>query len=193
MKSVILLGTLKKEGTSNTHALCGFLSGFFKKKNIECEIIKLVNYNILQGTYSDMGKGDEWPEILKEILSAQIIIFATPIWWSNQSSEIQKVIERLDELHDEILQGKKSQLEGKVGGIVITGDSDGAQHIIGNISNFFNAMGIILPPYATLSVLGEEHRKGVQTELNVLMKKYEKDYSKTAEKMVEKIMLHVKS
>ncbi len=86
--------------------------------------------------YDDMGSGDDWLTILSKIVASDIIIFATPIWWSNESSEMQNVIERLDKVHDEILAGQTLRLEGKVGGIVITGDSHGAQHIIGNIVNF---------------------------------------------------------
>ncbi len=137
MKAIILLGTLKKEGLSNTEVLCEFFASHLKKQKIGCTIIKLLDHNIPAGSYSDMGEGDEWPWILKQILAADIIIFATPIWWNNQSSEIQRVIERLDELHDETMEGKKSRLEGKVGGILITGDSDGAQTIIANLANFF--------------------------------------------------------
>ena len=188
MKAIILLGTLKKESLSNTETLSQFLGEYFKKEKVECSIIKLVYYNILPGTYSNMGKEDDWPGILQQIFESDIIIFATPIWWSNQSSEIQKVIERLDEIHDDILAGKKSKLDGKTGGIVITGDSDGAQHIIANISNFYNAVGIFLPPYATLSVLWEGQRKGAETTRKELMEKYKGDYDKTAETMVRQII-----
>jgi multimeric flavodoxin WrbA len=188
MKAVNLLGTLKKEEQSNTETLSEFLGGHFKNNDIDYEIIKLVDYNILQGTYNDMGEGDEWPEILKKIISSEIIIFSTPVWWNNQSSEIQRVIERLDEIHDEIMEGKKSRLEGKAGGIVITGDSDGAQNIISNISNFYNAIGIVLPPFATLSVLWEGHKKGTIKPYDELMKKYRQDYDKTADKMVKQLI-----
>ncbi|MBD1396729.1 flavodoxin family protein [Pontibacter sp. JH31] len=191
MKAIILLGTLKKEGLSNTEVLSEFLAGYFKKQNIDSIIIKLVEHNILAGTYSDMGTGDDWPGILKQILSSDIIIFATPIWWNNQSSEIQRVIERLDELHDEILEGKRSRLEGKVGGIVITGDSDGAQHIIANVSNFYNAVGMVLPPYASLSVLWEKQAKDQKPTREELLKKYQDDYASTAENMVKQLMKYV--
>ena len=191
MKALILLGTLKKDRLSNTEVLSEFLSSFLVKQGVECQTIKLVDYNILPGTYSDMGEGDAWPEILEQLLTADILIFSTPIWWNNQSSEIQRVIERLDELHDEILEGKESRLNGKVGGIVITGDSDGAQHIIANISNFFNALGVLMPPYATLSVLIEEHEKGYENTSDELLAKYKKDYSETAEKMVMQLVKYV--
>jgi len=94
-------------------------------------------------------------------------------------------------LHDEILGGKKSRLEGKVGGIIITGDSDGAQHIIGNISNFFNAIGMLLPPYATLSVLWEGQRKDAKTTREELMKKYQEEYAKTADTMIKQMLKYV--
>ncbi|PVY38568.1 flavodoxin family protein [Pontibacter virosus] len=188
MKAIILLGTLKREGLSNTEVLSEFMAGYFKKQDIDCSIVKLVEHNILAGTYSDMGKGDDWPGILEQILISDIIVFATPIWWNNQSSEIQRVIERLDEIHDEILEGKKSKLEGKVGGIVITGDSDGAQHVIANVSNFYNAVGIVLPPYASLSVLWEKQAKGEKPTREELMKKYEEDYASTAQTMVKQML-----
>lgn len=188
MKAILLLATLKKEGLSNTETLSEFLAGYLKEAGADCSIVKLVDYTILPGTYSDMGKEDEWPGILKQILEADILIFATPIWWNNQSSEMQRVIERLDEIHDEILQGKKSKLEGKVGGIVITGDSDGAQHVISNIANFFNAVGIVLPPYATLSPLLDIQKKSANPSKKDLLKKYEKDYAGTADKMAKQLV-----
>lgn len=188
IKAVILLATLKTNERSNTEALCDFLSERMSKKEIDCETVKLVDHAILPGTYSDMGPGDEWPDILEKILKSNIIIFATPIWWGGHSSEMQKVIERLDELHDEILEGKTSRLQGKIGGIVVTGDSDGAQSVIASIGNFWNAVGIMLPPFATLSVLWEGQKKGAKTTREELMKKYEKDYGKTADTMVEQLL-----
>jgi multimeric flavodoxin WrbA len=91
--------------------------------------------------------------IFEKILASDLVIFATPVWWSNQSSLIQRVIERLDEIHDEIMKSGKSNMINKVAGIVVTGDSDGAEHIIGNLTNFFNALGFTMPPFGTLTVL----------------------------------------
>jgi multimeric flavodoxin WrbA len=188
VKATILLGTLKKSGLSNTETLCEFLSGRMEREGIRSEIIKLVEHKILPGTYSDMGEGDGWPNILRRVLDSQIVILATPVWWGNQSSEIQRVIERLDELHDKVLAGEPSPLEGKVGGIVITGDSDGAEHIIGNLCNFFNAVGLLVPPYATLSVLWERQAKGKDPTKEELLQKYESDYAETADKMIRQLL-----
>src|SRR5690606_7652527 len=130
MSALILLATLKKEGLSNTAVLSEFFAERLRKRKVECGIIRLVNEHILPGTYHNMGAGDAWPAILEKIVAARIVIFATPIWWGNHSSEMQKVIERLDNIHDEILAGQPSRLANKAGGIIISGDSDGAQHII---------------------------------------------------------------
>src|ERR1700749_1835036 len=138
-----------------------------------------------------MGEGDAWPAIQKKLEGSDIILFATPIWWNCHSSEMQKVVERLDNIHDEILQGKPSKLDNKVAGIIITGDSDGAEQLIAVLSNFLNAIGIVIPPYATLSVLWEGHKKGDSKPRAELMKKYEQDYAGTADKMVEQLLKFV--
>ena len=188
MKAIILLATLKKTGFSNTEVLSEFLAKQLELKNVQVEMVKLVNHTVLPGTYDNMGSGDQWPEILSKIIASDIIIFATPIWWGNMSSEMQRVIERLDNVHDEIMEGKKSRLENKVGGVVITGDSDGAQHIIADVANFYNAIGVIFPPYSSLSVMYDGQAKGAKTTREELMKKYEEDYTSTAEKMVSQLL-----
>lgn len=187
MKALILLATLKKEGLSNTQVLCEFFTHYLEQEKINTEMIRLVDQTILPGTYTDMGPGDKWPLIFNKIKQADILIFATPVWWGSHSSQMQMVFERLDEVHDEILEGKTSQLYGKAGGIIITGDSDGAEHIIANISNFYNALGVGLPPYATLTALWEGHAKGEKKTREELMEKYKKDYQSTAQKMVKEL------
>lgn len=191
MKAVILLGTLKQTGLSNTETLSEFFINKLSSHAVDCELIKLGNYKILPGTYTQMGDTDEWPLILNKILAANIIIFSTPIWWGNHSSEIQKVIERLDHLHDEILEGKNSRLEGKAGGIIVTGDSDGAQHVIANVANFFNAVGIVLPPFASLTVLTEMQKKNATASKEELLNLYQEQYASTAETMINQLLKYI--
>ena len=188
MKATVLLGTLKISGLSNTETLCEFLTRRMEQSGIRTHTVKLVEHRIPPGTCSDMGEDDEWPAILERVLDSDILILATPIWWDNQSSLIQRVIERLDELHDRILEGEPSPLEGKAGGIVVTGDSDGAQHVIGNLCNFFNAVGLLIPPYSTLTVLWEKQAKGVDTPREELLRKYEADYGATADTMIRQLL-----
>ncbi len=193
MKATILLATLKSSGLSNTETLSEFLATCMRGHDVQVEIVKLVAHAIPPGTYSDMGDGDEWPRILQKLLASDIIIFATPIWWGNHSSLIQRVIERLDELHDRLMAGERSPLEGKAAGIVITGDSDGAQHVIGNVSNFCLALGLLVPPFATLSVLWERQAKGQTPTREELFQKYETDYRSSAEKMTQQLIRYVQA
>lgn len=110
-------------------------------------------YTILPGTFIQIEAEDDWPDIYNKILEAEIVLFATPIWWNNHSSELQRCIERLDEVYDIILSGKDSPLDGKIGGVIVTEDSDGVEHITGNIANFFCSIGIAVPPYTSLGVI----------------------------------------
>lgn len=154
--AVILLGTLKPAGElSHTETLSELLLEELSKYNATGDIVRLVEHDIKPGLERDMGPGDAWPQILPKVLAADILIFATPIWWGIQSSLIQRVIERMDELNDELLETGKSELTNKIGGIVITGAEDGAEHVIGNICNFLIWNGVTMPPACSLSFLGD--------------------------------------
>lgn len=156
VRAIFLLGTLKKKHQlSHTQVLCDLVAETFREKeNVESEIIRLRDYDIQPGTRTEIDD-DDWPKILERVLAADIIIFATPVWWGIQSSLIQRVIERMDELNDELLATGKSKFQNKTGGIVITGGEDGAEHIIGNILNFMSWNGFTIPPAPSVSWLGE--------------------------------------
>jgi multimeric flavodoxin WrbA len=167
--------------------LCELVIECLRDNGVRSEMIRLVEFDIPAGTKSNMGGGDDWPGILKKILAADIIIFATPVWWGIQSSLMQRVIERLDELHDEILETGKSRLINKVGGIVITGEEDGEQHITGNIANFLLNMGVTLPPHCAVSYQNTYTRATKKS----LGKKFreQKSTAQAAEKMARNVAL----
>jgi len=156
LRAVFLLGTLKKkQQLSHTQVLCDIVAEVFREKeNVESDIIRLREFDIQPGTKTEIDD-DDWPQILERLLAADIIVFATPVWWGIQSSLIQRVIERMDELNDEQLATGKSRFQNKTGGIVITGAEDGAEHIIGNILNFMSWNGFTIPPAPSVSWLGE--------------------------------------
>ena len=189
LKAIFLLATLKhKRGGgefSHTEVLSELVIEQLNEHNVKSEIVRLADYEIKPGTKLNMGKGDEWPGIAKKILEADIIVFATPIWWGNQSSLMQRTIERLDELHTELRETGKSRLTNKVGGIVITGEEDGEQHITGNISNFLLNIGVTLPPQCSVSYQGEYKR----ATKNSLAKKFReaKSTARAAETMARNL------
>ena len=189
MDAIFLLATLKHKRAgqefSHTETLAEVVIQCLRHYGVRSQMIRLVEYDIPAGTKSNLGSGDDWPGILKKILASDIIVFATPIWWGIQSSLMQRVIERLDELHDELLETGKSRLTNKVGGIVITGEEDGEQHITGNIANFLLNMGVLLPPHCSVSYQGEYTR----ATRNSLGKKFreEKHTIEAAEKMAKNL------
>ena len=188
LKAVILLATLKHKRSgqefSHTETLCEVVIECLRDNGVRTDMIRLVDRNIPAGTKSKMGSGDDWPAILKKILAAEIIIFATPIWWGIQSSLMQRAIERLDELHNELLETGKSRLTNKVGGIIITGEEDGEQHITGNIANFLLSIGVTLPPQCAVSYQGEYTRA---TKRSLGRKFREEEQSEQAERMAKNL------
>ena len=115
--------------TSNTEALCNLLIERLKahEPDIETEIVRVADYNVLPGIENDEGAGDEWPQILDKIKRCNIFIPAMPIWMGVRSSVAQRVIERLDGTTKTIMCEKTGQfpLYGSVCGVVVTGNEDG--------------------------------------------------------------------
>jgi multimeric flavodoxin WrbA len=82
------------DATSNTHILSEFLAKHLESFDTESEIIRLADYTIRPGVCTNVGP-DDWPAIFEKILDADIVIFATPIWWGGQSSLVQRVVEAI--------------------------------------------------------------------------------------------------
>ena len=97
---------------------------------------------------------------IQKIQAADLIIFATPIWWGGRSSLMQRVIERLDALDEEYISSGRSALLNKVAGIVITGSEDGAQATLGSIMEVLTFMNFTLPPECATYWIGEVGQPG---------------------------------
>ena len=96
MKALCLLGTLKKyPAKSNTEDVVESIFNILKRKKVKTEIIRLADKNIKHGLLTDMD--DDWKAIADKMVEADIIIFATPIWWGQASSYMQKIFERMDD------------------------------------------------------------------------------------------------
>jgi multimeric flavodoxin WrbA len=82
LKAIFLVGTLKPSPEiSNTYTLSEFLVKHLESYGVESNIVRLIDYNIKPGAYTNVGNNnDEWPAILEKILSSEIVIFVTPIW-----------------------------------------------------------------------------------------------------------------
>lgn len=148
LRALFLNCTLKKSPqVSNTQALIDKAAAIFKELEIESKIIRVVDYNVAFGVSSNEGEGDEWPLILEQIKACDIFVISTPIWFGVLSSVAKMVIERLDGTY---LEGdpKTGQypLYGKVAGVIVTGNEDGAHDVCSTVLFSLTHLGCTVPP-----------------------------------------------
>ena len=149
LKAVLLNCTLKKSPeVSNTEALMDIVIGTLEGLDVECEKIRIVDYNIPFGVSSDEGEGDEWPQILEKILAAEILIIGMPIWFGVRSSVAQLVIERLDGTYNSTNEVGQYPLYNTVGGVIVTGNEDGAHDCAATTLFNLSHLGCTIPPNA---------------------------------------------
>lgn len=156
LKAVLLNCTLKKSPeVSNTQALMDRVIAVLEGLDVECETVRIVDHNVPFGVSSDEGDGDEWPLILERILAAEILIVGTPIWFGVRGSVCQLVIERLDGTYDSTNEVGQYPLYNTVGGVVVTGNEDGA-HAAAE-TTLFNLchLGCTIPPNADTYWVGD--------------------------------------
>jgi len=165
IKAIGILGTLKTTESkvpSNTEEVLDLLLEKINKLGCETEKVRLVDENILHGSRVDMG--DDGLKVIKQISEADIVIWATPIHWGQPSSLIQKLLERMDSDDVDHLRGKKSVFLDKIAGIVVVGHEDGAQHVVGVLSNTLMWYGFCIPPESCVYWVGEAGRYGISDD-----------------------------
>ncbi|MGH7544725.1 MAG: flavodoxin family protein [Gemmatimonadota bacterium] len=157
LRVLVLNGSLKhRPEVSNTEEVAErVLEEIGKLAEVEGEIIRLADCRIPVGLGFRESEDDEWPEIVRRIKAADIVLFTTPVWWGGRSSLLQRVIERLDSLDVEYHASGRSALYNKVAGVVVTGSEDGALHTMGTIMMVLTWMGFTLPPECACYWVGE--------------------------------------
>lgn len=155
---LILNASLKHTGKlSNTEELTRLVVRNMKNehKEIAAEFIRLSDLYIPPGVKFKEDNRDKWPIIAEKIISSDIIIFATPIWWGARSSLMQRIIERMDSFDEQYKDKGRSLLLNKAAGIVITGSEDGAQATLGSILSVLTFMNFTIPPECCTYWVGE--------------------------------------
>ncbi|MEZ5334553.1 MAG: flavodoxin family protein [Methanolobus sp.] len=148
LKALFLNCTLKRSpDISNTRALIDKAVKLFEELDIESEVVRVVDYDVKFGVSSDEGEGDEWPLILEKIKASDIIVIGSPIWMGVRSSVAQLVMERLDGTYSESdPETGQFPLCGKVAGVVITGNEDGAHDVAATTLFNLTHLGCTVPP-----------------------------------------------
>lgn len=153
---LVLNASLKNQGdkVSNTEELAQLVLDNMGE-DVQSEIIRLADINIPVGLRFKESDDDQWPEIVEKMKNADVVIFATPIWWGQRSSLMQRIIERMDAFDEEVIKGGRKVLLNKVAGIVVTGSEDGAQQTIASIMEVLTFMNFTLPPQCAAYWVGE--------------------------------------
>jgi len=157
LKAVILNCTLKKSpAVSNTEALIDKVVALMEPLGVESEVVRVADYAVPFGVESDLGDGDEWPLIYAKLKAADIVIIGTPIWFGVRSAVAQLVIERLDGSYNNgaPVTGQ-FPLYGKVAGVIVTGNEDGAHDAAGTTLFNLTHLGCVVPPNADTYWVGD--------------------------------------
>jgi multimeric flavodoxin WrbA len=90
VRAVVLNCSLKKSPEpSNTQMLTDHVITALRERGVESRTFRLADLSIPPGVESDLGDGDDWPEVRKAILGAEILVVATPTWVGHPSSFAQ--------------------------------------------------------------------------------------------------------
>ena len=86
-----------------------------------------------------MGEGDEWPSIHEKLTSSEILIMAVPTWIGQPSSISKLVLERMDAMMSETDDEDRPVAYNRVAGVAVSGNEDGAHHVIAEINGALQA------------------------------------------------------
>ncbi len=147
MKALTLNCTLKRSPEeSNTGSLASVVEEALREHGVETDQIRLADHVIDPGVVSEkVTDADEWPAIRERILAAEILIVATPTWLGQPSSVAKRALERMDAMLSETREDGTPVAYNRVAGIVVTGNEDGAHHVIAEVGQALNDIGYTLP------------------------------------------------
>lgn len=158
LKALVLNASLKKTNAkepSHTEGLSKEVLDILEKENVETEIVRLADYHIPYGVSADLGGGDEWPRIFDKVKQADIVLLGTPIWLGEKSSLATVAMERLYGSSGETNDKGQAIFYNKVGGVVITGNEDGAKHAASSVLYGLSHIGFVIPPNVDTYWVGE--------------------------------------
>ncbi|MEH3127418.1 flavodoxin family protein [Agrobacterium cavarae] len=157
LKAIALNATLKASGgePSSTDRMLALIALAMSKDGVETETIRLADFNIKPGVSSDEGDGDDWPAIRQKVLDADILILGTPIWLGQPSSVSKRALERMDAFLEETDDAGRMVSYGRVAGVAVVGNEDGAHHVCAELYQALNDVGFTIAPNAVAYWVGE--------------------------------------
>ncbi len=160
LSAVFLNCTLKPTGTfSNTEALIHVSQAIMEANGITTELLRPVDFELPPGVYPDMTEHgfnrDDWPQLCRKVMDANILVIGTPIWLGEESSVCRRVIERLYGESGRLNDKGQYLYYDRVAGCIITGNEDGVKHCAMTILYALQHLGYTIPPQADAGWIGE--------------------------------------
>jgi multimeric flavodoxin WrbA len=143
---------------SHTQGLIDVSRGIMEKQGMRVDVIRAVDHEIATGVWPDMTEhgaaADDWPRLYPQVLAADILVIAGPIWLGDNSSVTKRVIERLYGNSHLLNDAGQYAYYGRVGGCLITGNEDGVKHCAMNVLYSLQHLGYTIPPQADAGWIG---------------------------------------
>jgi multimeric flavodoxin WrbA len=160
LRAMFINCTLKRSPEpSHTQGLIDVSAAIMRKHGIDVEILRAADEDIATGVWPDMSEHgaatDAWPDIFPQVMAADILVLAGPIWLGDNSSVMKRVIERLYACSSILNDAGQYAFYGRVGGCLITGNEDGIKHCAMNVLYSLQHLGYTIPPQADAGWIGE--------------------------------------
>jgi multimeric flavodoxin WrbA len=148
--------TLKSTpAASSTQKILDQLLQELQSHEIETSFARIVDHDVKPGVKTNEGEGDAWPALRKQVLDANILVFATPIWMGQPSSVAKRVLERMDAFLDEIDENGCYPTFGRVAIVAVVGNEDGAHHVTAELYQALADVGFTIPGGSSAYWVGE--------------------------------------
>lgn len=156
LSALVLNCTLKPAPTlSSTETLGNELLEALAEHGVDGEMVRVVDEQVKFGVQADEGDGDGWPRIRRKMLDADILVMATPIWMGQPSAVCKMALERLDAELAETDDEGRMLTYGKVAGVAVVGNEDGAHHVSAELYQALSDVGFTVPANGVTYWVGE--------------------------------------
>lgn len=159
IRALILNCTLKPSPErSNTAGLLRIPRAIMEANGVTVETLRPVDLDLAPGVQADMTEHgatrDDWPDLYRKVLDADILLIGTPIWLGERSSVCSRLIERLYSNSADLNDRGQWVYYGRVGGCVVTGNEDGVKHVSMSVLYALQHLGFAVPPQADAGWIG---------------------------------------
>jgi multimeric flavodoxin WrbA len=144
---------------SHTEALAERSMAIMRRLGVDVGLVRAVDHHLAPGVFPDMrargAERDDWPALFERVMSADILVLLTPIWLGEKSSVATRVVERLYGNSAELNGAGQYAYYGRTGGVIVTGNEDGAKHCAMNLLYSLQHLGFVIPPQSDAAWVGE--------------------------------------